>query len=237
MQQLITLESIKDKEIKNPVKKNKIGIAGDYISFAGTEVVKDYTKSDKKFWIAIISMSIVGIVLLAITFYLRSITPKAEERVVENPITISNKGQKLTQSDKLRNELEEESRGTNVPYKISTEELLSGYILGSTTYYPDDAKKLYIDFKIQKPEHKKEQATDATAVKILDSFKKTLPKINDTIEVKDQSKLTMEIYKKGESYQTVLLYEDEPFAYVDTNKDLISTNTVTSDYITKVAKQ
>ena len=236
MQQLITLESIKDKEIKNPVKKNKIGVAGDYISFAGTEVVKDYTKTDKKFWIAIISMSIIGIVLLAFTFYIRSITPKGEQ-VVETPIEISTKGQKLTQSDKLRNELEEESRGTNIPYKISTEELLSGYILGSTTYSPDDAKKLYIDFKIQKPEHKKEQATDATAVKILDSFKKTLPKINDTIEVKDQSKLTMEIYKKGEQYQTVLLYEDEPFAYVDTNKDLISTNTVTSDYITKVAKQ
>ena len=236
MQQLITLESIKDKELKNPVKKNKIGVAGDYISFAGTEVIKDYTKSDKKFWIAMISMSIIGIVLLAITFYLRSITPKGEQ-IVETPIEISTKGQKLTQSDKLKNELEEESRGTNIPYKISTEELLSGYILGSTTYYPDDAKKLYIDFKIQKPENKKEQATDATAVKILDSFKKTLPKINDTIEVKDQSKLTMEIYKKGDQYQTILLYEDEPFAYVDTNKDLISTNTVTSDYITKVAKQ
>ena len=236
MQQLITLESIKDKEIKNPIKKNKIGVAGDYISFAGTKVIKDYTKSDKKFWTIIISMSIFGIILLAITLYVRSVTPKGE-KIIETPIEISNKGQKLTQSDKLKNELEEESRGTNIPYKISTEELLSGYILGSTTYYPDDPKKLYIDFKIQKPEHKKEQATDATAVKILDSFKKTLPKINDTIEVKDQSKLTMEIYKKGEQYQTVLLYEDEPFAYVDTNKDLISTNTVTSDYITKVAKQ
>lgn len=236
MQQLITLESIKDKEIKNPIKKNKIGVTGDYISFTGTKVIKDYTKSDKKFWTIIISMSIFGIILLAITLYVRSITPKGE-KIIETPIEISNKGQKLTQSDKLKNELEEESRGTNIPYKISTEELLSGYILGSTTYYPDDAKKLYIDFKIQKPEHKKEQATDATAVKILDSFKKTLPKINDTIEVKDQSKLTMEIYKKSDQYQTVLLYEDEPFAYVDTNKDLISTNTVTSDYITKVAKQ
>lgn len=236
MQLLITLESIKDKELKSPIKRKKIGVEGDYISFAGTEVVKDYTKSNKRFWIAMISMSIIGILLLAFTFYIRSITPKGEQ-TVETPITISNKGQKLTESDKLKNSLEEESRGTNIPYKISTEELLSGYILGSTTYYPDDAKKLYIDFKIQKPENKKEQATDATATKILESFKKTLPKINDTIEVKDQSKLTMEIYKKGDNYQTILLYENEPFAYVDTNKDLISTNTVTSDYITKVAKQ
>ena len=39
-------------------------------------------------------MSIFGIILLAITLYARSITPKGE-KIIETPIEISNKGQKI----------------------------------------------------------------------------------------------------------------------------------------------
>ena len=141
-----------------------------------------------------------------------------------------------SEKDKLQNKLEESVKSVNTPTKVTTEELFGGYILGSTTYYPDDPQKLYIDFTIKAPKEKQPQADDETALKILKTLKSTLPKINDTIEVKDKSKVTMEIYKQKSEYQTILLYDGVPFAYVSTDKDLVSTNHVTGEYISKVAK-
>lgn len=141
-----------------------------------------------------------------------------------------------SEKDKLQNKLEESVKSVNTPTKVATEELFGGYILGSTTYYPDDPQKLYIDFTIKAPKEKQPQADDETALKILKTLKSTLPKINDTIEVKDKSKVTMEIYKQKSEYQTILLYDGVPFAYVSTDKDLVSTNHVTGEYISKVAK-
>ena len=46
----------------------------------------------------------------------------------------------------------------------------------------------------------------------------------------------MEIYKQKSEYQTILLYDGKPFAYVSTDKDLVSTNHVTGEYVSKVAK-
>lgn len=141
-----------------------------------------------------------------------------------------------SEKDKLQNKLEESVKSVNTPTKVATEELFGGYILGSTTYYPDDPQKLYIDFTIKAPKEKQPQADDETALKILKTLKSTLPKINDTIEVKDKSKVTMEIYKQKSEYQTILLYDGVPFAYVSTDKDLVSTNHVTGEYISKIAK-
>lgn len=158
-------------------------------------------------------------------------TPQVEQKQ-EQPKEEDNTSEK----DKLQNKLEESVKSVNTPTKVATEELFGGYILGSTTYYPDDPQKLYIDFTIKAPKEKQPQADDETALKILKTLKSTLPKINDTIEVKDKSKVTMEIYKQKSEYQTILLYDGVPFAYVSTDKDLVSTNHVTGEYISKVAK-
>lgn len=157
--------------------------------------------------------------------------PQVEQQKQEQP-----KEDDKSEKDKLQNKLEESVKSVNTPTKVATEELFGGYILGSTTYYPDDPQKLYIDFTIKAPKEKQPQADDETALKILKTLKSTLPKINDTIEVKDKSKVTMEIYKQKSEYQTILLYDGVPFAYVSTDKDLVSTNHVTGEYISKVAK-
>lgn len=158
--------------------------------------------------------------------------PQVEQQKQEQPKEEDNTSEK----DKLQNKLEESVKSVNTPTKVATEELFGGYILGSTTYYPDDPQKLYIDFTIKAPKEKQPQADDEIALKILKTLKSTLPKINDTIEVKDKSKVTMEIYKQKSEYQTILLYDGVPFAYVSTDKDLVSTNHVTGEYISKVAK-
>ena len=158
--------------------------------------------------------------------------PQVEQKQEEKQPIQDDKSEK----DKLQEKLEDSVKTVNTPTKVTTEELFGGYILGSTTYYPDDPQKLYIDFTIKAPKEKQPQADDETALKILKTLKSTLPKINDTIEVKDKSKVTMEIYKQKSEYQTILLYDGVPFAYVSTDKDLVSTNHVTGEYISKVAK-
>lgn len=163
--------------------------------------------------------------------------PQQPQQQVEQPQTPQQPIQDdKSEKDKLQEKLEDSVKSVNTPTKVATEELFGGYILGSTTYYPDDPQKLYIDFTIKAPKEKQPQADDETALKILKTLKSTLPKINDTIEVKDKSKVTMEIYKQKSEYQTILLYDGVPFAYVSTDKDLVSTNHVTGEYISKVAK-
>lgn len=202
---------------------------------------KSYSLTFKIF--TFISIILAGI-LLAISIYFYKKTPKNVEQQEQPKQEVKEevKQEEKTEDDsksekeKLQSKLEDSVKSINTPTKVATEDLFGGYILGSTTYYPDDPQKLYIDFTIKAPKEKQPQADDETALKILKTLKSTLPKINETIEVKDKSKVTMEIYKQKSEYQTILLYDGKPFAYVSTDKDLVSTNHVTGDYVSKVAK-
>lgn len=201
---------------------------------------KEMSKATKIFGAISILLSLVFLAV-GLFFYHKTTKQVAEpqqpQQQVEQPQTPQQPIQDdKSEKDKLQNKLEESVKSVNTPTKVTTEELFGGYILGSTTYYPDDPQKLYIDFTIKAPKEKQPQADDETALKILKTLKSTLPKINDTIEVKDKSKVTMEIYKQKSEYQTILLYDGVPFAYVSTDKDLVSTNHVTGEYISKVAK-
>lgn len=207
------------------------------------QLKEEYKELSKGFKIISILLLILSIVILGVGLFFYNKTskqpqpqeqpaPQVEQQKQEQPKEEDNTSEK----DKLQNKLEESVKSVNTPTKVATEELFGGYILGSTTYYPDDPQKLYIDFTIKAPKEKQPQADDETALKILKTLKSTLPKINDTIEVKDKSKVTMEIYKQKSEYQTILLYDGVPFAYVSTDKDLVSTNHVTGEYISKVAK-
>lgn len=133
-------------------------------------------------------------------------------------------------------ELKKTADQTHTPYKISTEVIGGDYVLGITTYNPDNPKDLYMDYELLKPEKAKEQTTDDKVKSIQEKLKSELPTINKSIVVKDKEKVSMETYKiKDDLYQTILLYDGKPFGYVSTDKDNISTNYVTSYYVTDVA--
>lgn len=145
--------------------------------------------------------------------------------------------QELSYNDKLKDDLEKKANSSGLPHKVSMTTIGGGYILGSTVYHPDEPTKLYTDFELFAPETKQDVANDATAKKIKAEFEKSLPKLGDTIEVKDKSKITLETYKMSDNtYQTIALYDGKPFAYIVTDKDGHHTNNVTSYYISEVAK-
>lgn len=232
----ILVDDIEDTPTETPKEKPK---KEGLFKRLGQEF-KEMSKGTKIFGAISILLSLVFLAV-GLFFYHKTTKQVAEpqqpQQQVEQPQTPQQPIQDdKSEKDKLQEKLEDSVKSVNTPTKVATEELFGGYILGSTTYYPDDPQKLYIDFTIKAPKEKQPQADDETALKILKTLKSTLPKINDTIEVKDKSKVTMEIYKQKSEYQTILLYDGVPFAYVSTDKDLVSTNHVTGEYISKVAK-
>lgn len=182
--------------------------------------------------IFVVAAIIISAICLVIGIYFMNLTKeKNKEHSTEQKI------EQVANKEELKSTLEESTKSINAPTKVTTENLLGNYLLGATTYYPDDPKKLYIDFTIKAPKEKVKQTDDETAKKIIETFKSTLPKINETIEVKDKSKVSMEIYSDGNIYQTILLYDGKPFAYINTDKNLVSTSHITSEYVVNVAKE
>lgn len=133
--------------------------------------------------------------------------------------------------------LKKTADATGTPYKVTTETIGGGYIVGVTTYNPDTATDMYMDYALAKPAKAQKQADDDTAKSIQENLKKDLPTINKSIKVKDKEKVSMETYKVGDLYHTILLYDKQPFAYVVTDKDGVSTNYVTAYYVTNVAAE
>lgn len=236
----ILVDDIEDTPLENSIETTKEKPKKDGLFKRLKQEFKEMSKGTKIFGAISILLSLVFLAV-GLFFYHKTTKqieqpqqpqPQVEQKQEEKQPIQDDKSEK----DKLQEKLEDSVKSVNTPTKVATEELFGGYILGSTTYYPDDPQKLYIDFTIKAPKEKQPQADDETALKILKTLKSTLPKINDTIEVKDKSKVTMEIYKQKSEYQTILLYDGVPFAYVSTDKDLVSTNHVTGEYISKVAK-
>ena len=236
----ILVDDIEDTPLENSTATSKEKPKKEGLFKRLGQEFKEMSKGTKIFGAILILLSLVFLAV-GLFFYHKTTKQVAEpqqpQQQVEQPQTPQQPIQDdKSEKDKLQEKLEDSVKSVNTPTKVTTEELFGGYILGSTTYYPDDPQKLYIDFTIKAPKEKQPQADDETALKILKTLKSTLPKINDTIEVKDKSKVTMEIYKQKSEYQTILLYDGVPFAYVSTDKDLVSTNHVTGEYISKVAK-
>lgn len=236
----ILVDDVEDTPLENSTETTKEKPKKEGLFKRLGQEFKEMSKATKIFGAISILLSLVFLAV-GLFFYNKTTKQVAEpqqpQQQVEQPQTPQQPIQDdKSEKDKLQEKLEDSVKSVNTPTKVATEELFGGYILGSTTYYPDDPQKLYIDFTIKAPKEKQPQADDETALKILKTLKSTLPKINDTIEVKDKSKVTMEIYKQKSEYQTILLYDGVPFAYVSTDKDLVSTNHVTGEYISKVAK-
>ena len=138
----------------------------------------------------------------------------------------------------LKEKLEAAAKATGKPYKISTSEIGGDYISGTITYYPDDSTKTYMESSIIAPDKPLKPTEDINANIIEYKLKTSLPTINNTITVKDPSKVTMATYKqKDDSYNTILMYNGKPFGYVTTDKDNNMVNNVTTYYIKNVQKK
>lgn len=138
--------------------------------------------------------------------------------------------------EQLTETLKTEAKKSGIDNNVEVSQIGGGYLLGAVTYYPNDATKSYVDYSITKPEKTSELVSDETSEKIEKALKEKLPTINDTLKIKDKSKLTMETYKLDDgTYSTVLLYDKKPFAYVTSDTDLNMVNHATTYYVKDVA--
>lgn len=122
------------------------------------------------------------------------------------------------------------------PNERTSQELAGGYTFTQTKYYPLDSKKSYSDFTLKKSDSSDTVDTSDEAKAIENKLKEKLPVIDETITVKDGSKVTFETYKKGSVFYTILLYDKVPFGYVST-EDGVTTSYVTSYYVKNVMKE
>lgn len=186
-----------------------------------------------KFWWVI---PIVPVILLILGFGLWKWTHPSTSTTAETSTEQVEPAVK-TYLSTVQEKLEATAKTSNLPYKIATQNLAGGYILGATVYNPDEPTKLYTDFELFNPESKTTVADDETGKKITDELTKSLPKIGDTIEVKDKDKVTLETYKQSDdTYQTIALFDGKPFAYINTDKEGHHIVNVTSYYVSDVAK-
>lgn len=138
--------------------------------------------------------------------------------------------------EQLTENLKAEAKKSGIDNNVEVSQIGGGYLLGAVTYYPNDATKSYVDYSITKPEKTNELVSDETSEKIEKALKEKLPTINDTLKIKDKSKLTMETYKLDDgTYSTVLLYDKKPFAYVTSDAELNMVNHATTYYVKDVA--
>ena len=68
-----------------------------------------------------------------------------------------------------------------------------------------------------------------------EALKASLPTIKETITIKDGINLKMETYQTGDTYVTILLSDDTPFAYVTSDAELNMVNHVTTYYVSDIA--
>lgn len=138
--------------------------------------------------------------------------------------------------EQLTETLKTEAKKSGIDNTVEVSQIGGGYLLGAVTYHPNDTTKSYVDYSITKPEKTSELVSDETSEKIEKALKEKLPTINDTLKIKDKSKLTMETYKLDDgTYSTVLLYDKKPFAYVTSDTDLNMVNHATTYYVKDVA--
>lgn len=192
-------------------------------------IIKHYTPKWVKY-IVMVCLALAGVSVTGLVVFSQSEQPQ-EIKVTKT------KESEVQDEKSFTADLKKQADATGVPYEVKTEIIGGGYVLGITTYNPDKVSELYVDYAIHKPKKAVKQADDDKAKQIIKSFKESLPVINKSIKVKDKEKVSMEIYKVDTGYQTILLYDKKPCAYVNTDANNISTNFVTSYYVTDVAAE
>lgn len=245
------IQEIKDEDvIKDDIKDEEVihddttqGIEENVLDLSDTQKLdiiietKVVEKHKVPKWVlptmALLFLSLASV----ITLFVNQSSSEAQV-ATQQEVQVSRTPQSEQNTDKaFTAELKKKADETGTPYAVSTEPLGGGYTLGITTYNPNKTSDIYMDYAIKAPDEKQQVIDDDTAKKIEENLKKDLPTINVSIHVKDKDKVTMETYKLDDKYQTILLYDAKPFAYVVTDKDGMSTNYVTSYYVTDVASE
>lgn len=124
---------------------------------------------------------------------------------------------------------------SGLPFSVAVGQIGGNYLLGATTYYPNDPSKSYIDYTIVAPSAESEALTSDKVKEIEKKLTSNLPNIGDIIKVKDASKLSVKTFEHEGSYTTIIFYDGKPFAYAVTGDDGHSLTHVTSYYVSNVA--
>ena len=124
---------------------------------------------------------------------------------------------------------------SGLPFSVAVGQIGGNYLLGATTYYPNDPSKSYIDYSIIAPATESEALTTDKVKDIEKKLTSNLPNIGDIIKVKDASKVSVKTFEHSGSYTTIIFYDGKPFAYAVTGDDGHSLTHVTSYYVSNVA--
>lgn len=134
-----------------------------------------------------------------------------------------------------KQDLIKQASGSGLPFSVAVGQIGGNYILGATTYYPNDPSKSYIDYTIVAPSSESETLTSDKVKEIEKKLTSNLPNIGDIIKVKDASKVSVKTFEHEGSYTTIIFYDGKPFAYAVTGDDGHSLTHVTSYYVSNVA--
>ena len=124
---------------------------------------------------------------------------------------------------------------SGLPFSVAVGQIGGSYLLGATTYYPNDPSKSYIDYTIVAPSSESEALTTDKVKEIEKKLTSNLPNIGDIIKVKDAFKVSVKTFEHEGSYTTIIFYDGKPFAYAVTGDDGHSLTHVTSYYVSNVA--
>ena len=187
-------------------------------------VVKKESRFSRKSIILLSSVAALSVVIAGAWLANTKVMTASEEPQTEITETSSSSSAPLTTTE------------LTSPNERTSQELAGGYTFTQTKYYPLDSKKSYSDFTLTKSDSSDTIGTSDEAKSIENKLKEKLPVIDETITVKDGSKVTFETYKKGSVFYTILLYDKVPFGYVST-EDGVTTSYVTSYYVKNVMKE
>ena len=180
--------------------------------------------------LACVAVLLIGGVTYAITHN------KQEAKTEVTAKSSSSSTENLSHTEQLEEKLKTIAEKTGIKeHKVEIQDVGGGYLLGTTTYYPDNEEKRYTDYTLTKPDNKVETTSNETVTKIEEALKASLPTINETITIKDGINLKMETYQTGDTYVTILLSDDTPFAYVTSDAELNMVNHVTTYYVSDIA--
>ena len=134
-----------------------------------------------------------------------------------------------------KQDLVKQASVSGLPFSVAVGQIGGNYLLGATTYYPNDPSKSYIDYTIVAPSSESEALTSDKVKEIEKKLTSNLPNIGDIIKVKDASKVSVKTFEHEGSYTTIIFYDGKPFAYAITGDDGHSLTHVTSYYVSNVA--
>ena len=205
--------------------------------------------------IAVWTWMLIVLVCVIIIGFIWALAPKGDasaESLVTTEVSQTESPTTLVYNDKLsqaatasevtktpeelaKQDLINQASVSGLPFSVAVGQIGGNYLLGATTYYPNDPSKSYIDYTIIAPAT---EGTIAQSDKVKDIEKKltsNLPYIGDIIKVKDASKVSVKTFEHSGSYTSILFYEGKPFAYAVTGDDGHSLTHVTSYYVSNVA--